>query len=85
MLPRIGGTTEGFRRKTMEKIIVRANEAAKMLATSPNRIMELLESGQLQAYRDGRNWSIPISAVVEYAESRAAKEAAERRKKWIVG
>ena len=69
----------------MEKIIVRVSEAAEMLATSPNRITELLEAGQLQAYRDGKNWSIPISAVVEYAEGRAAREAAERRKRCLTG
>ena len=62
------------------KIVVRASEAAEMLATSPNRIKELLESGELPAYRDGKNWSIPIKLIHQYAESRAIREAEERRK-----
>lgn len=64
----------------MGAIIVRINEAAEMLATSPNRIKELVEAGELPAYRDSRNWSIPVSMVHRYAEERAIKEAEERRK-----
>lgn len=64
----------------MEKIVVRAEDAAKMLATSPNRIKEILDSGELPAYRDGKNWSIPITMIHKYAEDRAIKEAAERSK-----
>lgn len=64
----------------MEAIIVRISEAAEMLATSPNRIKELVETGELPAYRDSRNWSIPVSMIHKYAEERAIKEAEERRK-----
>lgn len=65
----------------MDKIVVRAEDAAKMLATSPNRIKEILDSGELPAYRDGKNWSIPVTLIHKYAEDRAIKEAAERRKR----
>ena len=64
----------------MEAIIVRISEAAEMLATSPNRVKELVESGELPAYRDSRNWSIPITMIHRYAEDRAIREAEERRK-----
>ena len=64
----------------MDKIVITAAEAAKALATSPNTVKELLETGQLPAYRDGRNWSIPISLLHEYVESRARAESQERRK-----
>ena len=66
----------------MEKIIVRITEAAEMLATSPNKVKELIESGRLGAYQDGRNWSIPVELIHEYAKDRALKEAAERKKQW---
>lgn len=69
----------------MERIIIRTSEAAEMLSTSPNKIQELLETGKLPAYRDGRNWSIPVASVIKYAEDRAEKEAAERRKKCLTG
>ena len=65
----------------MEAIVVRVNTAAEMLATSPNRVKEFIESGELPAYRDGKNWSIPITMIHKYAEDRAIKEAAERRKR----
>lgn len=64
----------------MEAIVVRVNTAAEMLATSPNRVKELIESGELPAYRDSKNWSIPLSLIHKYAEDRAIREAAERRK-----
>ena len=68
----------------MERIIIRINDAAEMLCTSPNKIKQLLEEGKLPAYRDGRNWSIPIESVRKYAEDRAEKEAERRRKDWIL-
>ena len=69
----------------MEKIIIRSKEAAEMLGTSPNVVLELLESGKIPAYREGKNWSIPVESVKKYAEDRAEKEAAERRKKCLIG
>lgn len=69
----------------MEKIIARISEAAEMLCTSPNTIKRILEEGKLPAYREGRCWSIPVTAIKRYAEERAESEAAERRKKWLVG
>lgn len=66
----------------MEKIIVRVTEAAEMLATSPNRVKELIREGQLAAFRDGKNWSIPVECVHDYAKVRALKEAAERKRQW---
>lgn len=64
----------------MEAIVVRISDAAAMLATSPNKVTKLVKAGELEAYRDGNNWSIPIKSIHRYAEDRAAKEAAERRK-----
>lgn len=63
----------------MDRIVVSAYEARQMLGTSPNRLQRLLESGELAAYKDGRNWKIPITAIKEYAESKAQEEAKKRR------
>lgn len=65
----------------MERIVITATEAAKALGTSPNRIKELLDTGELPAYRDGNTWSIPISLLHRYAETKAITEAKERREK----
>ena len=76
-----GRCAEGFRRgEQMEAIVVRISDAADMLATSPNRIKELIDQGELYAYRDGKNWSIPKSLIHKYAEDRAINETAERKK-----
>ena len=63
----------------METMIVRTAEAAELLATSPNRILELIKDGEIPAFRDGRCWSIPRTLLQEYVETKA-KEEAERRK-----
>lgn len=65
----------------MEKLIVSATEAAQILGTSPNSIQEALESGDLPAYKEGRNWKIPRTMLEQYVEERAVREAAERRRK----
>ena len=68
----------------MERIIVRIDDAADMLATSPNKVLNLIKQGLLPAYRDGRCWSIPISSIHKYAEERADAEAEGRRREWIL-
>ena len=62
----------------MEKLIVRIREAAQLLATSPNRVLELINEGEIKAYRDGKNWAIPLRLLQVYVEERAVKET-ERR------
>lgn len=50
-----------------------------MLGTSPNRIRELVMAGDIPAYRDGRNWSIPVRLLESYVITRAMKETERRR------
>ena len=63
----------------MNVLIVRASEAAKMLATSQKRLLELLEAGEIPAYRDGKNWSIPVRTLEEYVITRAKEESKQRK------
>ena len=43
-----------------------------MLRVGYNALYELLQSGKLKAYRNGRVWRIPKQAIIEYiiAESK---------------
>ncbi len=66
----------------MERLVVTPNDAAEMLATSPNKIYEMLEAGVLPAYKQGSYWKIPVHSLQEYVISKAHKEAKERRNKW---
>ena len=45
-------------------------------------MLELLKRGDIVAYRDGRNWKVPVKEIEKYVETRAAIETAERRKEW---
>lgn len=43
----------------------------ELLHMSRNCVYELLRSGGLKGYQEGRIWKIPKQAVVEYIKSRA--------------
>ena len=63
----------------IKRLVCTPAEAAKALATSPNKVHELLERGEIPAYREGRNYKIVISLLQDYIEERAINESKERR------
>lgn len=63
----------------MKRLVCTPAEAAEALVTSPDKIRELIQSGELPAYREGRNFKIVISLLQEYIEERAGRETKERR------
>ncbi len=46
--------------------IVTADEAAEMLRVGMNRMYDLLKTGSIKAYREGRVWRISRKAVQKY-------------------
>ena len=46
--------------------ILSPGEAAEALRIGENALYELLNSGKLKAYKNGRNWLIPRDAVRQY-------------------
>ena len=63
----------------MERLVCTPAEAAEALATSPSKVRELISTGELKAYREGKNFKIVITQLREYIETRATEET-ERRK-----
>jgi len=63
----------------MDKLVVTPEEAARMLATSPNTVYELLKDGRLPAFTIGSNWKIPVESLKKYVIDRAENESARRR------
>ena len=63
----------------MEKLILTAEEAAKVLGTRSDTVRTLLKDGEIPAYREGKNWKIPRTLLEKYVEERAMKDT-ERRK-----
>ena len=51
--------------------ILSPGEAAEALRIGENALYELLNSGKLKAYKNGRNWLIPRDAVRQYVLERA--------------
>lgn len=62
------------------KIVIPASEAARMLGMDNNVFLKMLERGEIPAYREGRNWKIPVDLLKATVENRAIKEAQERRR-----
>ena len=54
--------------------ILTAEEACEALRIGYNALYELLNSGQLKGFRNGRVWRIPEQAVREYVLASMAKE-----------
>ena len=52
--------------------VLTTEEACEALRMGYNALYELLKSGKLKAYRNGRVWRIPKQAIIEYiiAESK---------------
>lgn len=46
--------------------ILTTEETAEVLRVGYNALYELLQSGKLKAYRNGRVWRIPKQAIIEY-------------------
>jgi len=46
--------------------ILTTDEACEVLRIGKNALYELLQSGQLKGYRNGRVWRIPKKGVVEF-------------------
>lgn len=63
----------------MERLICTPAEAAEALATRPSKVRELLDHGDIPAYKEGRNYKIPIKLLENYIAERAYKETEERR------
>lgn len=61
------------------KLVLSASEVAEAMATTPNEVQRLLESGDLPAYKQGKNWKIPITLLEKYIEERAIAEAEKRK------
>ena len=62
------------------KLVCTPSEAAEMLATSPNKVYELLETGEIKAYKQGTAWKIPVELLQEYV-IKTAEEQTWRRKR----
>ena len=46
--------------------VLTTDEAAEVLRVGFNTLYDLLQSGKLKAYRNGRLWRIPKKSVIEY-------------------
>lgn len=62
------------------KLNVSMVEAAKMLGIRTDRMQALVESGDIPAWREGRNWKIPVNLLKEWNGLKAIEESEERRR-----
>lgn len=63
----------------MEPLVLSQADAMKLLKTNPETIQRYLLSGELPAYKEGRNWKIPLESLKNFTVDKALKEAEARR------
>ena len=68
--------------KNMEPLVYSAAEVAKVLKTDNNTILAQLQSGEIPAYKEGRYWKVPKTALQKYIEEKAIREAEIRRERY---
>ena len=51
--------------------LLTAEEACEVLKIGKNALYDLLGTGRLKGYRNGRVWRVPKQAVVEYIKAQA--------------
>ena len=61
-------------------LIVTASDAAKLLKTSQAEMLRMVQTGEIPAYREGKNWKIPLGLLKTTIENRAIEEARERKR-----
>jgi excisionase family DNA binding protein len=50
----------------VERVLVRPNDACRMLACGRKRVYQLLADGHLQSFKDGRARKITVSSIQQY-------------------
>ena len=65
----------------MDKLVVSPREAARALDVSNSKAYELIETGELPAYRMGNGWKVSVADLKKYVTDKANAEANERRSK----
>lgn len=58
---------------TNEKSIISLEETCEQLQIGKSSLYQLLRSGELKAFRIGRNWKIPSSSIAEYIDKQCNK------------
>lgn len=61
----------------MDPLVVSANMASRMLNISAKQMQDLLMSGTVPAYRDGKGWKVPVKALNQYIDDRCAEARKE--------
>lgn len=52
-------------------LVLSAREAAIELKMRQADMLRLLETGEIPAYKVGRNWKVPVSVLEEYVRRRS--------------
>jgi len=63
----------------MDKLVVSAAEAAKLISTSQETVLKMIRDGEIKAYRSGKGWKIPVQLLQTAVIDKAVQETRERR------
>jgi excisionase family DNA binding protein len=63
----------------MEPLLIRAEEAAKLLGLGRSKVFQMIATGELPVIRMGRSVRVPKAELVRWIESRTARTSDQER------
>ncbi|MEN6413426.1 MAG: helix-turn-helix domain-containing protein [Veillonellales bacterium] len=57
----------------IEKLALHVSDAASLLGVSSQKVYQMIHNNELDAYKAGKAWKIPVEALKAYMKSRLAK------------
>lgn len=57
----------------IEKLVLYVSDAASLIGVSSQKIYEMIQCKELPAYKSGKTWKIPATAVEDYIKLRLSK------------
>lgn len=57
----------------IEKLALHVSDAASLLSVSSQKIYQMIHNDELNAYKAGKAWKIPVEALEAYTKSRPNK------------
>jgi len=71
-----------FRLGDTEILALPAKKAAPFIGVGMTRLYELINSGEIESYRDGKARKVVVASLKAYVERQVAAEAAKPRGRW---
>ena len=57
----------------VEKLVLHVSDAASLIGVSAQKVYQMIKNNEMPAYKAGKAWKIPASAVEDYIKFRLCR------------